>query len=61
MRVLHEEAESGGARVSQLEHVLEACRQELTGHVTHVEETAQLHKSEVEQLKNKVIGGSQCV
>ena len=54
MRALHEEAESGGTRVSQLEHTLEACRQELAGHVTRVGEAAQLHKNEVEQMKRKV-------
>ena len=40
--------------MTELERVLEACRQELEGHVTQVGEAAKLHKSEVEQLRKQV-------
>ena len=54
MQVLQVEVEGGNVRVTQLEHALDMCRSELEGHVSRVGEAVQLHKSEVEELKQQV-------
>ena len=55
MRSLKGEVEGGSLRVTELEHALEACRQELDNHVIQVEEADRLHRNEVEQLRKQVI------
>lgn len=54
MQWLHTEVKDGSDRVSQLEHALEECRNELAGHVDRVGEATEQHKTEVDQLKKQV-------
>ena len=54
MQLLNSEVKGGSRQMTQLEQALRSCQEELEGHVTRVEQTTVMHKSEMEEMQKYV-------